>query len=174
MNTIKDIFTTYYNPLCNYATKIVKDNYTAEDIVQSLFIQLWENDKLTSIEKPERFLLRSTKFKCIDFLRKQKKFSKVSLDDDNFSFQNSKTIDLDESDIEPLLHFFASKLPLKTREVFLLSRTSNLTYSQIAEEKGIAVKTVEAHMSKALKIMRVLLKEHDFYTLVLLLRALDF
>ena len=174
MNSIKNIFNTYYNPLCNYAAKIVKDNDTAEDIVQSLFIQLWENDKLTSIEHPDRFLLRSTKFKCIDYLRKQKQFSEISLDDNNLDFQNSGVIDLDESDIEPLLHFFASKLPPKTREVFLLSRTSNLTYAQIAEEKGIAIKTVEAHMSKALKTMRFLLKEHDFFSLLLLLEAFDF
>lgn len=173
MTKIKYIFTQYYNPLCNYATKIVKDTTVAEDIVQSLFIQLWESDKLSTIENPERFLLRSTKFKCIDFLRKKNKNTKTTLNE-TFNIPNTTTLDLNEEDIEPLLHYFASKLPPKTREVFLLSRTSGLTYKEIAEEKGISVKTVEAHMSNALKKMRTLLKEHDFFSLLLLLDFLDF
>lgn len=173
MSNVKHIFTQYYAPLCNYATKIINDNSSAEDIVQSLFIQLWESDKLSTIENPERFLLRSTKFKCIDFLRKKSKNTETTLND-TFNISNTTTSDLNEEDIEPLLHYFASKLPPKTREVFLLSRTSGLTYKEIAEEKGISVKTVEAHMSNALKKMRTLLKEHDFFSLLLLLDFLDF
>lgn len=173
MVEIKHIFNEYYSPLCNYATKIVKESTIAEDIVQSLFIQLWETNKLTTIEKPERFLLRSTKFKCIDYLRKHNASSTVLIDSE-LTNEKANLLDLNEEDIEPLLHYFASKLPPKTREVFLLSRTSGLTYKEIANEKGIAVKTVEAHMSKALKTMRILLKEHDFFSLLLLLDLIDF
>ncbi len=162
------MFNTYYSPLCNYASKIVKDNNASEDIVQSLFIQLWENEKIDSIENPEHFLLRSTKFKCIDFLRKQKTLKEVELND-YLNLQAVDSLDLDEEDIEPLLHYFASKLPPKTRTVFLLSRQSGLTYGEIAEEENISIKTVETHMSKALKNMRILLKDHNFFSLLLLL-----
>lgn len=167
MTDIKKIFTEYYSPLCNYATQIVKDNIVAEDIVQSLFVQLWESDKLETIEKPERFLLRSTKFKCIDFLRNKKKIHTPLAE--SVGVQKNTISDLNEEDIEPLLHFFTSKLPPKTREVFLLSRMSNLTYKEIAEEKEISIKTVETHMGKALKKMRLLLKDHDFFSLLLFL-----
>ncbi|WP_440879567.1 RNA polymerase sigma-70 factor [Tenacibaculum sp. C7A-26P2] len=172
MTDIKNIFNEFYSPLCNYAVKIVKDSVIAEDIVQSLFIQLWETNKLVTIEKPERFLLRSTKFKCIDYLRKNNSSTKVFASQESWD-QITSTVDLNEEDIEPLLHYFASKLPRKTREVFLLSRTSGLTYKEIAKDRGIAVKTVETHMSKALKIMRKLLKDHDFFTLLVLLEFMD-
>lgn len=162
MNKIEELFESYYNPLCNYAAKIVKDNAYAEDIVQSLFIQLWEKDKFINIQNAERFLLRSTKFKCIDFIRKQQRVMEIPLNTQEDYFQESH-LDLDESDIVPLLHFFASKLPPKTRTVFLLSRKSGLSYAEIAEEENIAIKTVEAHMTKALKSMRILLKEHDYF-----------
>lgn len=171
---IKQIFKEYYSPLCNYATKIVKVPSIAEDIVQSLFIQLWENDTLSSIENHERFLLRSVKFKCIDYLRKNNSSITQLTNEASSNNQSTNLEDLNEEDIEPLLHYFASKLPPKTREVFLLSRTSGLTYKEIALEKGIAVKTVEAHMSKALRTMRGLLKEHDFFSLLVLLDFIDF
>ncbi len=161
MNSIDNIFNTYYNPLCNYVTKIVKDNFVAEDLVQSLFIELWEKNKFATIENPERFLLRSAKFKSIDFIRKQKKLKELPLDH-NQDFPEVDALDLGEDDIEPLLHYFASKLPLKTREVFLLSRSSRLSYAEIAQEQKISIKTVESHMSKALKAMRSLLNTHDF------------
>ncbi|MEE9444448.1 MAG: sigma factor [Cocleimonas sp.] len=44
-NEIKQIFDQYYSPLCNYAAKIIGDNTVAEDLVQNLFIQLWEGNK---------------------------------------------------------------------------------------------------------------------------------
>lgn len=167
MQHIEKIFKEFYAPLCNYAVKIINDTGQAEDIVQELFVQLWENQKLEKIENPERFLLRSVKFKCIDFIRKSKRQHtelRENIPDEN-SFE---TTTLNEEDVEPLLHYFASKLPPKTQKVFLLSRTSGLTYAQIADELNIAVKTVEAHQTKALKIMRQLLKEHNFYSAILM------
>lgn len=164
----KSIFEEYYNPLCNYAFRITGSEEAAEDIVQNLFIQLWEEDKLAAVAKPERFLLRSTKFKCIDYLRKQNTLNEVSwFGEVDSEFEEHS--ELEEEDVEPLLNYFAAKLPAKTREVFLLSRKSGLTYSEIAEEANISTKTVEAHMSKALKLMRKLLKEQGYFNLLLFL-----
>lgn len=168
MHNIENIFNEFYSPLCNYATKIVNDAHLAEDIVQELFVQLWEKEKLKNIESPEKFLLRSVKFKCIDFLRKNSNET-VEINSNLHKDITTETLMLNEEDVEPLLYYFASKLPQKTQEVFLLSRKSGLTYAQIAEELEISVKTVEAHISKALNIMRSLLKEHDFYVMLLLM-----
>jgi RNA polymerase sigma-70 factor (ECF subfamily) len=169
---IEEIFRQYYSPLCNYAAKIITDRVLAEDIVQSLFIQLWETNKLASVNNHEHFLLKATKYKCIDYLRSKKLKKEVLLDDmpDTFSASYS---DLSEEDIEPLLYYFAAKLPLKTKEVFLLSRTSGLTYSEIANELDISIKTVENQMGRALRMMRVLLKEQEFLAIALLLKILQ-
>jgi len=164
----EEVFHLYYSPLCNYASKIVGDDSIAEDLVQNLFIQLWENNKLDIVKKYEHFLVRATKYKCIDFLRTKRVEKEVYLD--NIPEDYSITLyDLAEEDIEPLLHYFVAKLPPKTREVFLLSRNSGLTYKKIAKEMDISVKTVENQMGRALRMMRALLKEQGYLALLLLL-----
>ena len=165
-NKIENIFHQYYSPLCNYATKIISDNTIAEDIVQGLFIQLWENKKLETIENIERFLLRATKYKCIDYLRTKRISIEISLENlpDIIYTENNH---IQEEDIEPLLYYYTSKLPPKTREVFLLSRKSGLTYKEIANDLNLSIKTVENQMSRALRIMRELLKDNDLLIFVL-------
>ena len=165
---LENIFHQYYSPLCNYALKIIRDDAMSEDIVQNLFIQLWESNKLSGAKNVERFLLRAVKYKCIDYLRTKKTKNEVSLQ----NFDNLKSIsvnELSEEEIEPLFHYFAAKLPVKTREVFLLSRKSGLTYKEIAEEMDISVKTVENQMGRALRKMKELLKEQKYLIFLLFL-----
>jgi RNA polymerase sigma-70 factor (ECF subfamily) len=163
---IENIFHQYYSPLCNYAYKIVKDDFIAEEVVQSLFIQLYDKKDWSDIRQIEPYLLRCVKFKCIDYLRKVSKVKTSELKDlQNYTAAGHQ--DITEEDIEPLFHYYAAKLPPKTREVFLLSRRSGLTYKEIAEELNISVKTVEAQMGRAIKKMKELLK--DFPVLLALL-----
>lgn len=164
--TIENIFHQFYSPLCNYASKIVNDDFIAEDIVQSLFIQLYEKDRWNTIDNIESYLLRSVKFKCIDQLRKTKRTKTIAANE----LVNEVVYDqyeITEEDIEPLFHYYTSKLPPKTREVFLLSRTSKLTYKEIADELNISVKTVENQMSRALKILKDLLKNNPVLFMII-------
>ena len=143
----------------------------SEDIVQNLFIQLWENNKLEGVDNYERFLLRATKYKCIDYLRTKRIENDIPIDNlpDVLESDDNKLL---EEDIEPLLHYFTAKLPPKTREVFLLSRKSGLTYKEIAAEMDISVKTVENQMSRALRLMKELLKESDLLILLMYLKIM--
>lgn len=166
---IESVFHDYYSPLCNFAIQIVKDSFIAEEIVQKLFIEIWEKDKFSLIQDFERYLLRSTKYKCYDHLRKQNQ--EVSIHElPGISSDQVEDPELSEEDIDPLLHYFAAKLPPKTREVFLLSRENGLSYKEISEELSISVKTVENQMGRALRMMRKLLKEHHFLPVALLLK----
>jgi RNA polymerase sigma-70 factor (ECF subfamily) len=65
-------------------------------------------------------------------------------------------------DIEAIFAFLASQLPPKTRQVFLMSRLQGMTYSEIAQELEISVKTVENQMGNALKKMRDLLSKYQY------------
>ncbi|TKG91996.1 RNA polymerase sigma-70 factor [Puteibacter caeruleilacunae] len=163
---IEEMFLKHYSPLCNFALNYVNDRFTAEDIVQNLFIELWEKNTIEQIDIPERFLLRSVKFKCIDFLRQHKSTVDYSLIPE---LSTEEPQDLNEEDIDPLLHYFAAKLPPKTRQVFMMSRMNNLTYAEIAKELDISQKTVENQMSRALKTLRKLLKENDLLSLFFLI-----
>lgn len=167
MKEIEDLFHEFYSPLCNYATKIIGDDTVAEDIVQNLFIQLWEKDQLKHINHYEAYLLKSTRFKCLDYFRAQKRKKEVSTDQFDTNRAGTPTV-LKEEDIEPLLYYFAAKLPPKTRKVFLMSRRSGMTYKEIAEELEVSIKTVENQMGSALKKMRVILREQNFFSLLFL------
>lgn len=159
-STIEKIFHRYYSPLCNYAAKIISDDNTAEDIVQALFIQLYEKNRLNLIDNIEGYLLKSVRFKCIDYIRNKNRQKTEEL---NELYTESINLphEITEEEIEPLFHYYAAKLPPKTREVFLLSRVSKLTYKEIAKELNISQKTVENQMGSALKKLRkVVGKEH--------------
>jgi len=170
-NFSKEIFYQNYAPLCNYAAAIIKDPVAAEDLVQNLFIQLWQNNKFQKVKHVDRFLLKATKFKCIDYLRSNKKLRFIPLEDQLLEPSHAQfPTEIREEDIDPLFHYYTSKLPPKTREVFLKSR-SGMTYREIAEEMDISVKTVENQMGRALRQMRNLLKEHNLLALLFLLQT---
>lgn len=160
----EEIFHEHYSPLCNYATKIVKAHDVAEEIVQDLFVQLLEKKSLEGVEYIDRFLIRSVKFKCIDFLRRQQNSKLVAFDHLIESNVADNTIDSEE-ELEALFNYLVAKLPPKTREVFLLIRQSGLSYKDAANQLGISDKTVENQMSRALKKMRALLKDAGYLSL---------
>lgn len=137
------------------------DKHTAEDIVQSIFIQLWENDKILGLDNPEPYLLRCVKYKSIDYLRSPKRKQEVSFDKlpEIGSIQSSS---IEEGDIIPMMTFFAAKLPTKMQEVFLLSRQNKLSYKEIAEKQQVSIKTIENQMGTALKKLRQLLTDHGY------------
>ena len=167
----KEIFYQNYGPLCNYAAAIVKDPDAAEDIVQNLFIQLWQKSRFQDVKQIEGFLLRATKFKCIDYLRSKQKSSFITLEEYIAeASEDQAPFAIKEEDIEPLFHYFASKLPPKTRQVFLKSR-GGMSYREIAADMNISIKTVENQMGRALKHMRNLLKAHKLLSLFLLLQS---
>ena len=161
------IFKTFYSPLCNYALKFLRAEDAAEDLVQNLFIQLWGNNKLNEVKNTEYFLLKCVKFKCIDFIRSKNVSKEISFE--SIPDEAEEKHEISEDEIEPLMHYFASKLPPKTRQVFLLSRSEGKTYKEIASEMDISIKTVENQMGRALRQMRQILKEHNFISLIPLL-----
>ena len=166
--SLKQIFNNNYSALCNYAKALVKDSHTSEDIVQTVFIQLWENEKLLSLQDPAPYLLRCVKYKCLDYLKSSDRRNEVlmqALPEINSEEQQ----ELREEDIEATLHYFASQLPRRMQEVFLLSRTEGKSYKEISEELEISIKTVENTMGAALKKLRDLLKKHQYLPLLTLL-----
>lgn len=161
LNSLNEIFEQTYSPLCNYAHTIIRDYHQAEDIVQNIFIQLWKNEKLTRLENPEPYLIQCVKFKCIDFLRKMKTNAELSVDVLP-DIEKSHEFEFDEDDVEAVFAFLTSKLPPKTRQVFLMSRRDGLTYAEIAEELDVSKKTVENQMGAALKKMKESLIKYNY------------
>lgn len=161
----KTVFNTYYNSLCNYAFTFLKKEDICEDIVQEVFMKIWEGRRDLLMEDAVRYyLFTAVRNNSITWLRQKKNTGMVEWDEEN-SLQATvpeKGIGSDR-DYDRLLQKAIDQLPPRCREVFLLSRLSNMTYKQIGASLDISVKTVENQLGKALKIIRTFLKEKGIH-----------
>lgn len=168
MNDLKQIFDDNYSALCNYAKVFVGSFDQSEDIVQTVFIQLWSNKKIYDLEDPTPYLLRCVKYKCMDYLKLRKPIASLAETDlPNINIQHDLTYG--DEDVEAIFAFLVAQLPKKTRQVFLMSRKQGMTYQEIAEELGVSPKTVENQMGNALKRMRDLLHKYNYLPGLLIL-----
>lgn len=156
------IFESYYVRLCHYAHTFILDFDVCRDLVQELFIKLWEIrlDNFSEDEL-EKFIFRSIKNSCFDFLRKQKVrhnsralILERLLEQEEFHISEIEILELSNR-IDKVLN----NLPEQTARVFRMSRFEDKTNKEIAMELDITVKGVEFHMSKALKTFRHELQE---------------
>jgi len=157
----KVLFQKYYSALCHYGFQLLQDSEMAEEIVQELFVRIWEKRESLTIESSvKHYLFISVKNQCLNHLQHQKirrqyadkmmKSSEQEIDTEQY-FMEVELIKRIEKSIE--------SLPPKRQEIFRLSREQGLKYKEIAEELNISIKTVEAQMGLALKFLRAELKE---------------
>ena len=161
------MFRTYFSSLCYFAQKYISDLDTSKEIVHNIFISIWEKRKEFDFEKPAKsYLFTSVYNRCMNYIRDQKKFidnesSEIMLEQGTINNDH-----LEAAELESRIWKVINELPEKCREVFTLNRFEGLKYAEIAEKLNISIKTVEAHMSKALKIMRE--KLADYLTILIL------
>ena len=166
----ENLFHVKYNSFCNYAHVIIKDAAAAEDIVQEIFIDFWKKHGNKELEfKAENYLVRAIKFKCIDFIRKQT----VHRNYVNETQQLSPGVGEDvagtnDVDIKVVLDLAIEDLPPKTKEVFVLSKITRLSYKEIALKLDISEKTVENQMARAFKHLRIKLKDYKFFGILII------
>ncbi len=155
----KNLFNEFYEPLCQYAMIYLNSQDIAEEIVHELFIWLWEKRSNLNIHTSlKSYLFSSVRNRCFNYKRDNK--SQTSLDD-VFSELEGEVLQeicdyeqLDFEQLQVLVKSAIEELPTKCREIFLLSRESELTYAQIAEELSVSKKTVENQIGIALKRLK--------------------
>jgi RNA polymerase sigma-70 factor (ECF subfamily) len=155
------LFRHYYPHLCLYATRILKNDSAAEEIVQDLFVRLWEKRKKTEIETSvKHYLFRAVKNQCLNYIKHnkiKKDYSQKFLAEtesaalnDNFETHTELFQKMEES---------IAELPEKRQEIFRLNRQEGLKYREIAEKLNISIKTVETQMGLAMKTLREKLRD---------------
>ncbi|MBW6535581.1 MAG: RNA polymerase sigma-70 factor [Mariniphaga sp.] len=155
------LFRRYYPHLCLYATQILKNPSAAEEIVQELFVHIWERRTETEIETSlKNYLFRAVKNHCLNYIKhnqiKREYSQKILAENEHFST---------EYDFESQTELFRkieesiSALPEKRQEIFRLSRQKGLKYREIAERMNISIKTVETQMGLAIKTLREKLRD---------------
>jgi len=157
-----DIFNLYYPRCVLFATKILGNRDEAEEVVQELFIKLWSNDKLSTLQGSlKSYLFKSVFNACIDSQRKKQTALKKTSDEGLTSepvvaFQDP----LLEEEIERAIQAAIRMLPEKRQQIFRMSREKGMSYQEIATELSLSAKTVETQMSRSLKHLRDSLSEY--------------
>lgn len=172
----KSVFDSFYPGLLRFVKEYVKDNQDAEDIMQNVFLILWEKrDSLKPDTNLNAYLFTLAKSQCLNYLKHLKvvdKYANVRQSEYQENYLNYYAIDkfepeqIDIESLELMVEKAINDLPEQCRKVFELSRYEGLKYKEIAQRMGISVKTVESHMSNALKTLRVVLKDSFLIWLV--------
>jgi len=164
------LFHAYYGNLCRFASGIISDNEMAEEIVQNLFVKLWEKRTQIEVETSvKNYLYRAVKNQCINFI----KHNNIKIDHlQNIQTEKAVQIQPDEIFLElelaKKIEQSIQSLPVKRREIFILSREEGLKYTEIAQKLNISLKTVEAQMGLAIKTLREKLKNHISFLILFL------
>lgn len=169
--SFSEIYHIYFPKLVRFSREYVISIEDAENIVQDIFLYLWEHrDILNSLTNLNAFLFTLTKNRCIDFYRHKvlldkKKASLDSLQDRELKLKIEALMQFDENiftekEIEELLTKAIEHLPEKCRQVFILSRMNGLKYEEIATQLDISVHTVQNHIVTAIRKLKVELKDY--------------
>lgn len=155
----------HFNFAYNFALQYLGDRGIAQDICQEAFLVLWEKrQQLNPKQSVKSYLFTTIKNRCLNYIRDNKKYRSKVLDLDCGDFDIVVQEDRSsEKELQQKIETALSQLPEKCRKVFEMSRYQNMKYREIAEELSIAQKTVEAHISKAMKSLRQSLKDYFLF-----------
>lgn len=160
--TFEQVYKHYLRPLHVYAISMLKDEDVAQGMVQNVFLKLWERrERLSFSGSIQAYLYGAVYNECLNNLRHQKVkvnhqlYAVHAMTDNDTTGNGAELLDLKEK-----LQQALNDLPEKCRTVFQMSRFEELKYQEIADKLSISIKTVEAQMGKALKILRLKLADY--------------
>jgi len=164
------LFHFYYPGLVMYSTQFTTDRTEAEEIVQDFFVRFWQRHQLVSLtDSLKSYLFLSVKNGSLNYLKHKKVEEKYIRQMTELSNQHL-VYDPDlylSSELQEKVKNAIDLLPERCREIFIMSRIRGLKNEEIADDLHISKRTVETQISKALKVLRVELK--DYVGLVILL-----
>ena len=155
-----ELFYFYYQGLVSFASSIIKDRHLAEEVVEDVFLKLWDNRcTLTSVRNFSHYIYTATKYASINAVKSKKRNYFEDIGDD-FLLDN-ETVETKLISAENLKKITneINKLPPKCRLIFRLIKEDGLRYDEVAQLLSISVKTVESQMTIAIKRLVDALRE---------------
>lgn len=169
-DSFENIYKCYYRRSYSFVKSYIHDDLVAEDIASESLIKLWEEIRRQHVNNPDSFLLTILKNKSLNYLKHETireevhKTIKNEYDEElNLRISLLEACDPEAiytSEIQQIIADTLAKLPQQTRLVFEMSRYANHSNKEIAGQLGITVKGVEYHISKAIKELRISLKDY--------------
>jgi len=169
--SLKQIMETWYSRLYNFANGYLKNEEWSKEVLQDVFLQLWDHRaQLYEDTSLKAYLFTITRNRCIDVMRKEraalqfqkdKKEEYLRLMNSYHALHDPILNEIFTKEFQSGIDKIIDALPDQCRNVFILSREKGLKNREISEQLGLSLKTVESHISKALKTIRLEL-EHKF------------
>ena len=176
MANYEQLFKTHYNNLCSYANKYLEDLDAAEEVVQDVFVKLWENRETISITGSfKSYIFRAVRNACLNFIRHLQVREEFKTYNEQELERNQPLLEdeIHASELEVRIRAAINLLPAERRKVFIMSRYDGLKYKEIAEKLNISDKTVENQMGRAIKFLREKLTKYMVINIVYLLKLLS-
>lgn len=154
---LEDLFYHYYPRLYNFSRSFLKIEEGIDDILQEVFVKIWQNrKKISSAETFNSFIFTITRNLLLNELRsrlnnekKKEEIESYSVAQEYSSMEQIEYHELKEKVIE-----IVNDLPKRQKEIFILSRKEGLSHKEIAEKLGIKTKTVEYHISLSISFLK--------------------
>ena len=156
------LFKLYYEKLTLFANRFVNNMPMAEEITADVFTHLWEKGHEISFSTSiSSYLFKMVQNRCLNYLKRQKieNLYVNYLEKNNLLDEVCNTVELgfEEKELSNQINAAINSLPEKCREIFVMSRFSDMKYREIAGKLNISPKTVERQMSIALEKLRQML-----------------
>jgi len=150
----KNVFNHFYKGLVLYANNFLFDQQASEDVVQEVFISLWENAKNIEIKSSlKAYLYAMVRNKCLNYLKSVKITDELNVIDLNSMLVLEEDLDLISEEEKTILYNHILKIietfPESMQQVFKLKFIENYKYEEIADELGISVNTVKTQLKRA-------------------------
>jgi RNA polymerase sigma-70 factor (ECF subfamily) len=162
---LESMFKTFYPVLAAYCTKYVKDEETARDIIQDVFLKVWEHRHQVDFSIPlHSYLLKLAHNSCMNHLQRMKIEQKYQNDLAVQTLEMEMEYDhlfdqLVADDLQKRIDQVVNQLPAQCRDIFYKSRYEGMSHKDIAQDLNISIRTVETQIYRALKILKKALKE---------------
>lgn len=173
------LFATWRTRFEAIACRYVRNAAVAEDLVSDSFMSFWENrGRIPADANLQAYILIIVRNKCLDWLRAQSLHTKIEQEvyelrrrvmaADIRSLQAFNPEEIFSEEVAAIVRQSLDRLPELTRDVFIARRFEEMSYKEIAEKYGITVRRVEFELEKAVKQLRVALKDYLPVLLMLL------
>lgn len=157
VESLRLLFDKYYDDLCQYVNMYINQPEIAEEIVQDVFVYIWEKRREINITHSiKAYLFKVSKNKSLNYLRSAYRRKRVLQDVGDHHYKETLSADhsLEVEELRSIFNEAVNQLPPRCKEIFILSREQCLTYNEIANQLNLSVKTVENQMSIALGKLR--------------------
>lgn len=173
---LKLLLSQYHNYLLVIGCRYLTDKLRVEDVIHDVFADLWNKKSDIEIRAGVKSFLRGAVInKCLAIIRKDSRMD-YSGDNDFELTDSTPNVDLimDRDHLRNIINIIIENLPDKCRKVFQLSRYEEKSHQEISDEMGISKKTIENHMTRALKTLKNELKRRELIIIFFLLIKISF